>query len=81
MIERECQMCQELLQAAQGAAVRHIDALSKLRMANMRFDHESIPPLQQAVEEARRVRERAMAVLREHFATHPGEALKESANG
>lgn len=81
MIERECEVCREFLGAAQGAAVRYIDALSRLRMANMRYEHDLIPALQKAVEEARRERERAMATLREHFATHPDEAIKGTANG
>jgi hypothetical protein len=80
MIQQECAACQRLLQEAQGAAVRHIDALSRLRMANMKFEHGAIPGLQQAVEEARRDREQTMAVLRAHFATHGTAELGRTAN-
>ena len=70
MVERACRVCKELLQKAQSAAVRHVDALSRLRLANIRSEHESIAALEAAVEETRRERERTMALLRDHFATH-----------
>lgn len=81
MMERECRTCKELLQAAQGALVRHIDTLSRLRLANIRFEHDAVDALKAAVEEAWRERERTITVLRQHFATHPGEQMGETAKG
>lgn len=80
MLVAECQLCKDFLQAAQIAAKRHIDAKSKLRMANMRFEREAVPGLESLVEEAGRAREQALARLRDHAASH-GEEIGRSANG
>jgi hypothetical protein len=80
MPARECQKCKELVEAAQSASIRHIEAQSKLRMANMRFDHQAATALKQTVEETSRERERAVAELHEHLQTHGGE-IGRTANG
>jgi hypothetical protein len=72
MVIGGCQTCKELLNAAQIATVRHVDAKSKLRMAEMRYEHEAIPALEAAVEEARWKREEALAALHGHFNSHSG---------
>src|SRR5215469_16254741 len=66
MLVGQCQLCKDFLEAAQTATKRHIDAQSKLRMANMRFEHEAVPMLESLVEEAARGREQALARLRDH---------------
>ncbi len=62
-----------LLGAAQTAAMRHIDAQSKLRMAHMRYDREAVPALEAAVEAARLEREQALAALEKHLGRDPAE--------
>jgi len=81
MVERACPVCKELLEKAQGASVRHVEAQSRLRLANIRFEHESMAALEEAVEEARREREQTMMVLRDHFATHSEGKVGRTARG
>lgn len=79
MLVGECQLCKDFLEAAQTATKRHIDAKSKLSMANMRFERDAIPTLKSLVEQAGRAREQALARLRGHVATHE-QGISRSAN-
>lgn len=73
MLVGECLVCKDLLEAAQTATRRHIDAQSRLRMAEIRFDRQARPGLEGVLQKAALAREQALALLRDHAATHSEE--------
>ena len=61
-----CPRCQQLLEQAASAIVRHIRAVGSLDMALVRGEMELIPSLEIAVKEASQHREKAMSEYKNH---------------
>jgi hypothetical protein len=61
-----CPRCQQLLEQAASAIVRHIRAVGSLDTALVRGETELIPSLETAVQEASQHRENAMSEYRNH---------------
>lgn len=74
-----CIICEELLERASDAILRHIRAVGRLDLALVREESDLIPALEIAVKEASLHRENAVARYRNHRGMHRAEESGASA--
>ncbi len=65
-----CPLCEELLERASSAILRHIRAVGRLDLALVREETDLLPALEIAVREASLNRENAVARYRAHCGMH-----------
>ena len=63
-------MCKDLLDSASIAIARHLQAISRLDLANLRHESDMIPSLEAVVKEASLTRENAVSAYKYHRSTH-----------
>ncbi len=65
-----CLLCEELLDRAAAALLRHIQAVERMDRALLRGEDDLLPALEIVVREAQTTREDAMARYRHHVGMH-----------
>ena len=65
-----CPLCEKLLDRAANAAIRHMQAIERMDLADIRGEEDLLPALEMVTREARASRENAVASYKHHVGMH-----------
>lgn len=74
-VRAKCARCQELLEEASSAVIKHLGAQSRLDMARCRHETDVVPALTEVLTEYAVNRADAVNAYKAHRATHPKDLL------